>query len=110
MVFTQKASLFDALHDMPETYGISFACAGGHNSPAAALACAGKLARLSVDLAQTFTLYAFCNFDPQGWPIPEGFVEANTVPHVAGRDRTLGRGGSAQSCEQVGLWPASRFR
>ena len=74
IVMVEKASLYDALHDLADIYEISFCCTGGQSSRAAAMQYVSELERLGVDLTEEFTVFSFCDFDPEGWIIPESFV------------------------------------
>jgi len=74
IVMVEKASLYDSLHDLANIYEISFCCTGGQSSRAAAMQYVSELERLGIDLAEEFTVFSFCDFDPEGWIIPESFV------------------------------------
>ena len=74
IVMVEKASLYDALHDLADIYEISFCCTGGQSSRAAAMQYVSELERLGIDLTREFTVFSFCDFDPEGWHIPEAFV------------------------------------
>lgn len=74
-VLVEKASLYEVLHDLADTYEIGFCCTGGQNSRAAAMAYVSKIERLGVDLTQPFTVFSFTDFDPEGWDIPLSFVD-----------------------------------
>lgn len=74
IVIVEKASLQEVLQDIADTYEISFACTGGQNSRAAAMAYATKLEDIGVDLSQDFTVYSFYDFDPEGWLMPLSFI------------------------------------
>jgi len=75
LVFVEKESYFAELADLAETYEISFVASGGQASRAAAMAYTARLEDMKIDLSQTFTVFSFCDFDPEGWTIPEGFCE-----------------------------------
>lgn len=79
IVMVEKASLFDALHDLADTYEISLCCLGGQSSKAAAMAYARRLESIGIDLTQTFTVYSYADFNPHGWEIPEAFIRHLSV-------------------------------
>lgn len=75
IVIVEKENLFDELSDLADTYEISFCACGGQNSREAAMAYASKLERMGVDLTLPFTVFSYADFDPDGWTIPNGFVD-----------------------------------
>lgn len=75
VVLVEKESFFEPLHDLADIYGISFVATGGQNSRCAAMEYVEQLRRKGIDLSQTFTVYSFCDFDPEGWDIPLKFIE-----------------------------------
>jgi hypothetical protein len=75
IVLVEKAAYFEPLHDLADTYEIAYCSTGGQNSRAAALAYAEELRRLGVALGQPFTVFSFCDFDPEGWDIPLSFCD-----------------------------------
>lgn len=74
IIMVEKASLFEVLNDIADTYEVSFCCTGGQNSRAAAMAYATELEPKGVDLGQSFTVFSFTDFDPEGWNIPVAFI------------------------------------
>jgi len=75
VVLVEKEDFFEALYDLGDIYGISFVATGGHNSRCAAMDYVEQLRHRGIDLNQSFTIYSFCDFDPDGWTIPVGFVK-----------------------------------
>ena len=75
VVMVEKASLFDELRSIADSYGIAFCCTGGQDSRAAAMAYVSKLERLGVDLFNDFTVFSFTDFDPEGWVMPVKFID-----------------------------------
>lgn len=75
VVLVEKEDFFEPLRDIADTYEIAFVATGGQNSRCAAMEYVEQLRRTGVDLRQPFTVYSFCDFDPEGWRIPEIFIE-----------------------------------
>lgn len=74
IVMVEKASLYEDLNDLASIYEISFCCAGGQSSRAAAMAYTYELEKKGIDLGRDFTVFSFCDYDPEGWVIPEAFI------------------------------------
>lgn len=75
VVIVEKARLYDALHDLANTFEIAFCCTGGQDSKCAAFDYVDQLEGQGVDLKQKFTVFSFFDLDPQGWAMPLGFIE-----------------------------------
>lgn len=75
ILLVEKEDHFDPLHRLADTYEISFVATGGQNSRCAAMEFAEQLKKTGIDTTQPFTVYSFCDFDPEGWAIPESFIE-----------------------------------
>ena len=75
IVLVEKASLFDGLKGIADTFEIALCCTGGQSSRAAAMSYVRKLAKLGVDTGGEFTVFSFADFDPEGWAIPEVFIK-----------------------------------
>jgi len=75
VVLVEKEDFFEPLRDIADTYEIAFVASGGQNSRCAAMEYVDQLERMGVSLGQPFTVLSFCDFDPEGWRIPEVFIE-----------------------------------
>lgn len=76
IVIAEKEGWFDSLHDLVDAFGMSFCCTRGKPSRAAVLAYVRQLRQIGIDVSGgPFTIYSFCDFDPEGWTIPINFAD-----------------------------------
>ena len=68
------------MRDLADVNPIAVVATGGQNSRCAALDYLDQLVAVGIDLDQEFTVFSFCDFDPEGWDIPESFID-----HLRGR-------------------------
>lgn len=84
VVLVEKESLFEGLKDLADVYEISFCAAGGQASRAAAMTYCRRLAELGIALDQPFRVYSMCDFDPEGWDIPNQFIKHLRTGGISG--------------------------
>lgn len=75
ILLVEKVSLFPTLKNLADIYGINFVATEGKDSRLAAIQFTKDLESFGVDLDDDFTVYSFADCDPEGWRIPETFIE-----------------------------------